>query len=247
MDTPRRPQEHVEHVNTARSMPPDHLNGAVAIPRGVADRLQQAILEGRLKPGECLPPQRELSEQFGVSRASLREALSVLETLGLVSVQPGRGVFVTTLEDRAPLWHFAERGSARDVYEARLALESAAAALAAERIGVEGLATLETIMATMRDAYERGDMVALVAADMAFHDALMEASRNPIIAAMYRSVREMMVASQRLPLARRVKLSDTVMEHEAILACLSRREAEGAALAMGKHIRGAAGRYGIDL
>jgi len=217
------------------------------VPRGVAHLLQQSILDGTLQPGECLPSQRELSEQFRISRASLREALSMLETLGLVSVQPGRGVFVTTPEARAPLWHFAERGSARDVYEARLALEVSAASLAARRINDAGLAKLAASVSELRTAYEKTDLVGMVSADAAFHDALVEVSGNPLIVAMYRAVREVMVASQRLPFARRIKLSDTVAEHEAIMVCVARHDPAAAASAMRVHITGAAARYGISL
>ena len=78
------------------------------------------ILEGTLKSGDRLPAQRELSEQFGISRASLREALSVLETLGLVRVEVGRGVFVLGPgEDAVPQakWRYADRYSPLEVYE----------------------------------------------------------------------------------------------------------------------------------
>ena len=215
------------------------------MPRGVADRLQQAILDGLMPPGSCLPSQRELSQHFGVSRASLREAVSVLETLGLLSVQPGKGVFVTALEARAPLWQFADRGSARDAYEARLALEVSAASLAARRIGPAGLEQLAQSVGALRAAFERTDILGIVAADAAFHDGLMAACGNPLIGAMYRAVREMMVASQRLPLARRTGMAETVAEHEAILAGLAAHDAEAAARAMRAHLKGAAGRYGI--
>lgn len=231
----------------ASLVPGDGLKADGAVPRNVANLLQAMILDGRLKQGACLPSQRELAEQFGVSRASLREALSVLETLGLLSVKPGKGVFVTVMEERAPLWQFAERGSARDVYEARLALEVSATGLAAQRLGPTGLAELTRMVGDLRQACEQTNLIGMVTADMAFHDSIMEASGNPLIAAMYRPVREMMVASQRLPLARQVKLDDTVREHEIILACLQRRDGAAAAEAMRSHICNAASRYGILL
>ena len=225
---------------------PSALPGAgVAVSRGVADRLQQQILDGEMPPGACLPSQRELSQQFGVSRTSLREAISVLETLGLLSVRPGRGVFVTALDARAPPWQFARRGSERDAYEARLALEVSAAALAARRIGATGLEQLGQNVRDMRAAFERTDMLGILAADAAFHDGVMAACGNPLIGTMYRAVRETMVASQRLPLARRTRLAETVAEHEAILAGLAAHDPEAAAAAMRSHIAGAAGRYGI--
>src|SRR6476659_1341922 len=119
------------------------------VPHDVAARIQQQILEGALKPGERLPSQRTLSEKFGISRASLREALSVLETLGLIDIKAGLGVFVATGAPRVR-GRIVDSGSARDVYEARLGLEAIAAALAAERMSPES----RTALAAMVDAME---------------------------------------------------------------------------------------------
>lgn len=217
------------------------------VPRGVAERIQAAILAGKLRAGEKLPSQRELSQRFGVSRASLREALSKLETLGLVRVRPGSGMYVTPAQDRAPLWRFADRASARDVYEARLAIDVQACVLAARRVEPGLVDQLGAAVEAMRRAYRDGDIVAMADADAAFHDALVEGCGNPLIAAMYRSVREMMVASQQLPMARRVKLEDTLAEHEAILAAVSRGDAVAAGEGMRRHILAAASRYGLSL
>lgn len=227
-------------------MPPSFPGMGLAVSRGVADRLQQSILDGDLPPGTCLPSQRELSQHFGVSRTSLREAISALETLGLLSVQPGKGVFVTALDARAPPWQFAKRGSARDTYEARLALEVSAAALAARRINCDGLAQLAESIRKLEEAVNRTDMLSIVAADALFHDVLMAGCGNPIIITMYNAVREMMVASQRLPLALGMRLAEMLAEHQAILANLVARDERGAAEAMRQHFNSAASRYGLE-
>src|SRR3954447_11512944 len=88
---------------------------ASMVPHEVAARIQQQILDGELEPGQRLPPQRALSETFGVSRASLREALSVLETLGLIDIRPGLGVFVAVGPARGVQGRMLAGGSARDV------------------------------------------------------------------------------------------------------------------------------------
>ena len=217
------------------------------VPHDVAARIQQEILEGALKPGERLPSQRTLSEKFGISRASLREALSVLETLGLIDIKAGLGVFVCDQQARGPLWRFAEAASARDVYEARLALEGTATALAAARMDEAELGTLRKLVDEMAQAHRRRDIVAMAVADAAFHDALVEAARNPLIASMYRSARDLMVETQRAPMADRDTLADTVREHEAILVPLANRDAEASAQAMRTHIRGSARQLGLKL
>ncbi|PSC03246.1 FadR family transcriptional regulator [Alsobacter soli] len=217
------------------------------VPRSIAARLHQMIADGELGPGSQLPSQRDLSERFGVSRASLREALSVLEALGLIQVRPGRGVFVSGDGERRTEWPFPNLGSERDAYEARLALEGQAAALAAVRADDAGLARLAQTVEDLARAQERGDIVAMSAADAAFHDTLLDLCGNRLMASMYRSVREVMVASQSLPMASRANLEETVREHQAILAALRARNATAAAAQMTAHIRAAAGRIAIAI
>ncbi|WP_460450247.1 FadR/GntR family transcriptional regulator [Alsobacter sp. SYSU BS001988] len=216
-------------------------------PHDVAAKIQQQIVDGTLRPGDRLPAQRGLSETMGVSRASLREALSVLETLGLIDIRPGLGVFVAHPASGGPRGRSLDAGSARDVYEARLALEGSAAALAAERIGQEQLAHVAALVEDMTEAMRRSDLVAMAACDSAFHDAIMEAARNPLLASMYRSARAAMEETQRAPMAGRATLAETVSEHRAIVMALASGDPAGAMAAMRRHIAGSARRLGVAL
>jgi GntR family transcriptional repressor for pyruvate dehydrogenase complex len=217
------------------------------VPHDVAARIQDQIRAGELEPGQRLASQRALSEQWGISRASLREALSVLETLGLVDIRPGLGVFVSEAPT-PPLRHFAQSGyGPRDVYEARLALETMAAALAAQAHEEPELLRLRASVDALEAAVAAGDLVAMARADSVFHGVVMDAARNPLIAAMYRSAREAMEATQRAPMASRVSLAETLDEHRAILAAIRDRSAEAAAAAMRAHILGSARRLGMPL
>jgi GntR family transcriptional repressor for pyruvate dehydrogenase complex len=213
----------------------------------VVEHIQRLILRGGLKAGDRLPSQRELAEQLKVSRPSLREALSVLETLGLVSVRIGSGVFVAPSGARAPLWRFSDRCSPSDVYEARYGLESFAASLAAGHVDEAAAARLEACVGEMKAALEADDIVALAALDAQFHDLVFELCGNPVLAGMYRPMRDIMVESQRLPIAMRTRLDDIVKEHDAICARLLAGDREGAGAAMRAHIKAAAARFGIRL
>lgn len=224
-----------------------HNRDNARVPQAVAARLQRAIGDGTLAIGSQLPSQRELSEKFGVSRASLREAVSMLATLGLVDIKPGLGVFVTDPSQRAPLWRFSHAASARDVYEARLALEGTAAALAAGRIGDGGLARIAGLVADISSGLEQSDLVAMTVADAAFHDLIVDTAGNPLISSMYRSARQLMVETQRAPMATRERLAETVAEHKAIHQAMETRDPELAGDAMRRHIRGSARRLGIPL
>ena len=217
------------------------------VSRAVSHHLQAMILRGGLKPGDKLPSQRDLAEQLGVSRPSLREAISVLEVMGLVTIRIGSGVYVNRIADRAPLWRFSERCSPRDVYEARHGLEGHAAHLAALRCDEIGAARLKAATEAMRGALAADDIPAMAAADADFHDAVFDLTANPVLAGMYRPVRDMMVETQRLPMTLKIRLGDTLREHELVCQRITSRDGPGAEHAMRNHIRAAAHRYGIEL
>ena len=108
-----------------------------AVPEVALQAIRKLITEQGFGPGDALPSQRDLALQLGVSRASLREALSSLSALGVVSIQPGKGVFVQSpvelsRGDNAPGWSFAAQASPLDIFQLRYALEGFAAGLAAE-------------------------------------------------------------------------------------------------------------------
>jgi GntR family transcriptional repressor for pyruvate dehydrogenase complex len=99
----------------------------------------------------------------------------------------------------------------------------------------------------MHEALKSGDVISLAVNDTEFHDLIFELSGNPVLAAMYRPVRELLVESQRLPMAQLDRLSETVREHEAILEGLTSQDPDTAEAAMQSHIRSAAGRFGVSL
>ena len=235
----------VSELRNARSDAPPALR--VAVPRNVSDHLRQMILRGGMKPGDRLPPQRELSRQLGVSRPSLREAMTALETMGLITIRVGSGAYVAAPEDRAPLWRFSDRCSPRDVYEARLGLESYAAKLAARMVDAAGVARLAACVEHMRAALRNQDIAGMAAADAQFHDLLFQLCGNPVLAGMYRPVRDLMVETQRLPMIRWTRLEETLREHEEILAKIAAKDAMAAEHAMKRHIRSAAKRFDIDI
>ena len=216
-------------------------------PRQVLDHLQQMILRGGLKPGDRLPSQRELSLRLGVSRPSLREAMSVLETMGLIIIRVGSGAYVAAPKDRAPLWRFSDRCSPRDVYEARYGLESYAAKLAASTVDTVGVARLAVCVEDMRLALHNQDIGGMAAADAQFHDLMFELCGNPVLAGMYRPVRDLMVETQRLPMIRWTRLEETLSEHENLLAMIAAKDAPAAEVAMQGHIRSAAKRFDIEI
>ncbi|BAV78088.1 GntR family transcriptional regulator [Pseudomonas chlororaphis subsp. aurantiaca] len=153
-----------------------------AVPEVALQAIRQLINERGFGPGDALPSQRDLAVQLGVSRASLREALSSLSALGVISVQPGKGVFVQAAE--SPVngvglsWPFAAQASPTDIFQLRYALEGFAAGLAAVTLTADELDALQDNVEAMRNELRAADFEAAARLDFEFHQKILQASGN---------------------------------------------------------------------
>jgi len=231
------------------ALPPS--DGAIRVSHKIVRQLQDIIAHGELKAGALLPSERELASRFWVSRSSVREALSIVETLGLVAIEPGRRARVlgtsTEPDKRLTRWHYASRFNENDVYELRLVLESRAARLAAEKITPQTIANLTGCLASMKDSMRQDDLLAAANEDFKFHDIIVNLSGNRLFAEIHHLNREAILESQKLPLSRHKRLWEPVQEHERILQALEQRDPDGASYLMQLHIIRAADRVGITL
>ena len=140
----------------------------------VVEKLRAALARGQWRSGEMLPGQRELAEQLGISRPSLREAVIVLETLGLVRSMPGKGVVVldAQLSDNPNHDSAVAGASLEDVLQLRYTLEPFIVGLVAQSISSKEVGQLRLTLMDMREALEAGDSEAGVSAYIAFHEGL---------------------------------------------------------------------------
>ena len=215
------------------------------------------ILDGTFAPGERLPAERQLAERLSISRASLREALSTLETLGLVRGEPHRGTFVTmaaTTEGAAaaplpgaPIWRFASRYTLQEVYQFRLLTEAYAARLATMAIADTEVLELQRIAEEHKEATRKLDYVAASQADFDLHHRILQIASNRILADLHETYRAVFQESQRVPVARHARVWETVDEHEKLVQAIARRDPDGAEYYMRLHITRAADRVGIAL
>jgi GntR family transcriptional repressor for pyruvate dehydrogenase complex len=226
-------------------------DGSLRVSHKIVRELQNIIDHGELKPGALLPSERELASRFWVSRSSVREALSILETLGLVALEPGRRARVlgtsTEPDKRLTRWQYASRFNENDVYELRLILESRAARLAAEKVTPQTIADLTRSLAAMKDYMREGDLLAAAHEDFKFHDIIVVLSGNRLFAEIHHLNQEAILESQKLPFSRHKRLWEPVQEHERILKALEQRDPDGASYLMQLHIIKAADRVGITL
>ncbi|UYY58162.1 FadR/GntR family transcriptional regulator [Sphingomonas sp. S2-65] len=201
----------------------------------VAEQIVALIEEGAFPRGSRLPGERELSERFGVSRVTIREAEIALQASGRLQIKTGSGVYVADRpkggSDHLPIV------SAFELTEARALFESEAAALAAPIISDGDIAVLRDLLEQMsRDGL---DDAALTAIDQTFHLTIASASGNKAIIHVIETLWRLRTE---LPEVRRTHSSvchhDSTQrhdEHGAIVEALARRDAQSARLAMRQH------------
>ena len=221
-----------------------------AVPEVALQAIRKLITEQGFGPGDALPSQRDLAVQLGVSRASLREALSSLSALGVISIQPGKGVFVQApvelpRGEAAPGWPFAAQVSPLDIFQLRYALEGFAAGLAAVTLSTEELDALEDNVAAMRNELKAADFEAAARLDFEFHRRILLASGNQAMLSILTASADIFLESQKLPFIRAERAMETWQEHRKILRALARRASGAAQKAMHEHVRNAALRTGI--
>jgi len=208
----------------------------------IAEQLLGQIGSRRLKPGDALPPERELTQTFRVGRSSIREALRMLESQGVIAPANG-GAFVVAdaanpLESSLRLlFALDEEAGMHDLFELRRILECEASALAAERRDEEHLAEMDAAIAQMAAALGgsgRGD--SFIDADLRFHLALAEATGNRLVVHSMQAVRD--VLRRALMTVYHIPQSpeSAVVEHRAIRAAVAARDPIRARVEMRLHL-----------
>ena len=206
----------------------------------IVQQIEESITSGELKEGDQLPAERELAQQFGVSRTAVREAVKTLREKGLVEAYPGRGTFITNGTARSiqqTLDRMLRSGQAEGAVhltEVREILEPEIAALAAQRVDEEMLSAMREAIAVMDTA--RKDSEAFIEGDLDFHLALAEAAANPLILSLIDSI---------VGLLREQRTRTYFVEggpergqyhHRRILEAIEHRDAVGAREAMRAHL-----------
>lgn len=215
----------------------------------VTEGISAKILSGEYPLGEMLPSVQALSSGWQVSRTVLREALARLSAKGLITSRQGLGVFVAQAlpARRLELPATAEGEELIRIIELRMAVETEAASLAAMRRSQDDLKTMRAALKLMK--HDRADMDARSDADLAFHHAICNATRNEhfqtLFAGMSSIIRKNIAASRRNSAAHRNFGHEAQAEHEAILHAIVDRDRDAARDATRRHIENTAHR--LDL
>jgi GntR family transcriptional repressor for pyruvate dehydrogenase complex len=209
----------------------------------IVTQIERRILAGELKIGDQLPAERELAEQFAVSRTAVREAVKALHQKGLIEIRPGRGTFVTNATQGAVrlslglLMQLGEGDRLADLTEVREILEPEIAARAAMRITDEYIAAMQEAVSIMEAATLAENSEEFVEADLDFHLALAEATQNIVIPVLMDSIIDLLREQRKRTGLAKGGLRRGQSHHKEILAAIICRDPEAARLAMQRHMQ----------
>jgi GntR family transcriptional regulator, transcriptional repressor for pyruvate dehydrogenase complex len=206
----------------------------------VATELLDAIIKQGLRPGDRLPPERELAEQFSVSRTVVREAVRSLAGKGIIDARPGRGLTVAAVDASAVtqsmslFLHGSDSIDYRRVHEVRAMLEVQIAGLATERATDEELKALADVCDRLERAQD--DVEAASREDLAFHRLLARSTHNELFEMLLDAVGAPLVSIRRETFALPGRVAVALQAHRDILAHLVARDVRGARAQMREHL-----------
>jgi len=205
----------------------------------IVDRLVSLIASGELKQGDKLPPERTLMKQLGVGRSSLREAIGALSLMGVITVRPGSGTYLTLSPEKflaKPLgWGIPMgRGRVQDLIEARRILEQAIVALATERASEAEIAEVKQHLSHMNA--NRRNLRKVINADMAFHASLAKASHNDVLQSLFLQIRNLLRSFTEKILLVPGAYDSVISGHGKIFSAIEARDVEGARSALNRHL-----------
>ncbi|MEX0163456.1 FadR family transcriptional regulator [Pseudomonas brassicacearum] len=215
----------------------------------VVEKLRAALARGQWRSGDMLPGQRELAEQLGISRPSLREAVIVLETLGLVRSMPGKGVVVleANLNDAASEGSAMAGASLEDLLQLRYTLEPFIVGLVAQSISSKEIGQLRLTLMDMREALEANDSDACANAYIAFHEELFALTSNPIFQNVVQQTSNALKQSADVLRNSPEHLAERLEENEAVVRAIRGKNSAQASAEMRRHILREGQRMGIEL
>lgn len=205
----------------------------------VVGHVQALIARGRLRPGDRLPPERELALHVGVSRPSVRAGLRWLTAMGVVRARQGSGTFITDgpprIEpDSLGMLATLHRFSRDEMFEARRVLEVGIAGLAAERASGEQVAAMADEVTGLFHSLDTPQSFLLH--DVRFHRAVALASGNPVLGALVELVSVLVYDRRRLTIEHAQDLRESADMHRRIYAAIRQKDANRARREMANHL-----------
>jgi GntR family transcriptional repressor for pyruvate dehydrogenase complex len=205
----------------------------------VAKKLLDLVRTKNLRPGDQLPPERELAAAMQVSRPSVREALRGLQILGVLKVRQGGGIYVSSLEASdllGPLQLLItlNEHNVNALYESRKLIDGGIGRMAAERITPEDLTRMKNMLLVQRGLIN--DPIGFRVSDVEFHRVLSDATGNPFLVRVSTSLYILGMEYRRIAAENPGVLGQSFRDHELIIAALEARDPDAAEAAMVQHM-----------
>lgn len=209
----------------------------------IVSQIKSLMLEGKLKPGDKLPPERDLAEIMNVSRTSVREAIKTLSAMGLVVIRKGHGVFIGEANLESVINKVGDaliikKNEIEHLFEVRKVLETQAAQWAAERATEDEINHIYKLVLEAKKASENPDakVKAFTNHDKAFHNAVIEASHNNVLAMVNNGLLEALAKVRAKTMTVPGRLIQSVLDHEEIAKAIMARDGQRAGKTMYDHI-----------
>lgn len=205
----------------------------------VIESFKQALIQGKLRPGQRLPPENELAQQFGVGRSAIREAMKMLEALGVISINQGNGTYIAQRASSSflnPLVFavLLESGATSEILDLRVLIQAGYCQLAAQRATPEDWQRIYEVEREWESnvALPEQDIDRLTQMDLSFHYALLDATHNPLVIKIGRAIEDLFFASIRSTLSRTEWRPVAVSGHRSILAAMKAGQPEAIRVAV---------------
>jgi len=204
----------------------------------VVGQLQELMLDGTLNPGDRLPPERELAQRFGVSRVAIRQALSVLQAIGLIESRIGDGTFARRSAELT-VTAFAmvrpgPQGSIGEQLELRRVIEPQVAELAAQRANPSDVAELRRCLAAQEEKHVAG--LSFVDEDSALHLAIARTTKNHLLVRMIEGIHELLRESRQSSLLTPEGRARSIAGHRSVIEAIEQQDSLRAKEAMLLHV-----------
>ena len=218
---------------------PDGPTGHSQLTMQVVDHVRELVANGDLKPGDRLPPERELARSLKISRSSLRAGIGFLAAMGVLKSRHGAGTFVATGPPALDSSSLTVLGALHgflpwQMFEARLVIEASVASLAAERATGDHIAELAEEVAEMYASMD--DPQEYLIHDIRFHRTIAKASGNPILGALMETITASLYDARRQTVDNSSDLKESAELHREIFRAIRSRNPQAARHAMEQHL-----------
>ncbi|MCB7318893.1 FadR/GntR family transcriptional regulator [Lacrimispora sp. 210928-DFI.3.58] len=212
----------------------------IPVVQQVVEKIKEYLFSGDVSVGDKLPVEKELCQQLGVGRGTVREAFRMLEATGYVELRPGKGAFAarTSEVELGDILHwFAEHEvETRDFLEVRMAIEPLSVRLAIERCSDEDVAHLEQLHQKFITAVKSKDVSSIVIYDEKFHSSIVEFSKNHLLISISKQVEQHVKNFRSRTFYIPQNAENAIQPHQSILDAFKARDAKAGERNMQQHL-----------